>query len=242
MRKIYWWTCAALAIGLGACKSEGTTGAADGKSGEAASSSAASKPKLSGRCENETTDSPYGSLYFYPEKKELFVTHNGFAARYPLLVTKEDETRTDFTYKSKVDDVVETDVGAFSWVGTEKWRFDGGKRKDSICRPVDDTLFYKSVSSLGIKPGKYLDAQRNLSLEILADAQKMIVEEQGRTKLLFYRVRSQSPDSGLTLYADFGAPSDSTSSLWPEWTLTTVGDSVLLTLGTNDPFRLAPVK
>jgi hypothetical protein len=263
MRSSYFVVGLAAALVLGGCskkeeaaaasddkgksaKAKGATGGADKGSDEKGGiiPTAVEKPQIRGRCENESSDNPFGSLYLYPDKKELFITMNGFASRIPVVISKEDEKKTEFTYKwhAKDDGPVENGTAVVSWIGTKKWKFDFDSIKDSICHPIADDLFYKNLTALGIKAGKYLDAKNNDMIDVVADAQKIISEEKGKTNIVFYRVRSKSEDAGVTVYGSFKPPSESENQLWSEWTITTLGEDLVIAYSKELTRRYSPVK
>ena len=202
------------------------------------------RPRLVGRCENESSDVPYGSLYFYPEKKELFFTLNNAASRVPVTVSKEDEKAVEFSYKWAPDaETAATSAAATaSWIGTQKWSFAFDSLKNSICHPVEDDLFYKNLTELGLKAGKYLDSRNNDMIEVLPDAQKLVSEENGKTNIVYYRVRSKSDDVGVTVYGSFEQPSDSKSQLWAEWVFTALGEDIVVKYNDKITRRYAAVK
>jgi len=186
--------------------------------------------KIDGRCDNETADNTAGSYYFYPENREMFITMNGFAIRIPIDVAgaASADNKVSLTYKWVDDEKVTTGSGTVGWIGTQKWSLNFDTIKDSVCHPVTDDLFYKKLPELGLSANKYLDAANNDIMTIIADSQKLISEEKGKTIIFFYRVRSKSDDAGITIYASMNAPSPDTSSVWPAMTLTPLGGDLVI--------------
>ncbi len=205
----------------------------------------AKKGPLEGRCENETSDAPYGSLYFYPGKGELFVTLDGDnSSRIPITVTKTDPDKTTFTYRwagSGVK-VATTETATVGWVGTQKWSFDFETIKDSVCHPVADDLFTKKLPEIGIAAGKYLDAKSNDTITVVAESQKLIDEEKGKTTILYYRVRSKSDDAGIKLIGSWEAPNDSSPEVWGSIVVTVVGEDVMIQFNKTLTRKYSPVK
>jgi hypothetical protein len=244
-----WAVCAAILMVAG-CKNSAAQGFADGGSPTTASPSKADpeptpkKPAIRGRCENETTDTPYGSLYFYPDKNELFTTIGESASRLPISVIKTEPEKITFSYKwqGKGETIPTTNSATVAWVGTKKWNFDFESIKDSVCHPMDDDLFYKKLPEVGIVAGKYLDAKSNDMISVVAESQKLIEDEKGKTSVWYYRVRSKSDDAGVKIFSTTEAPSDSTPVVWGSWTVSKVGEDILI--GFNGKFTrtYSPVK
>lgn len=201
--------------------------------------------RLVGRCENESSDVSYNSLYFYPNKRELFLTLDSKAYRVPLTITKEDEQKIDFSYKLDPEEggsAPKSAAGAVSWIGTKKWSFIFETLKNSICHPIEDDIFYKNLTEIGLQAGKYLDSRNNDMIEILNEGQKLVSEEKGEMEIIYYRVRSTSKDSGITVYASLDQPSDSKSQRWTEWVISTLGEDIVIKYDSEMTRRYSIVK
>jgi hypothetical protein len=174
----------------------------------------------------------------------LFTTVGDFAQRIPVTVVKTEPNKVSFAYKwaSKGDDLGTTANASVSWIGTQKWSFDFEGLKDSICHTVEDNLFYKKLTELGIAPGKYLDSKDNDMITIVADSQKLINEVKGETVIWYYRVRSQSGEAGITLYTSNEAPSDSKNKAWSNWNISKSGEDFLITYNGKMTRAYSPVK
>ena len=107
---------------------------------------------------------------------------------------------------------------------------------------MEDALFYKKLPEVGITAGKYLDAKNNDMFTIVAESQKLIEEEKGKTAIWYYRVRSKSEDAGVKIFSTTETPSDSTPVAWGSWTVSKVGEDILVSFNGKFTRTYSPVK
>lgn len=215
---------------IGGCDKKDTPTATSGVAAVASTKGGSAK-KIQGRCDNETTETPYGSVYFYPENREMFFTLDSMAMRVPVDVTgaANDDGKVSFGFKWRPEKEIVNGSGTVSWVGTSKLNFDFDIIKDSICHPVIDTNFYKNLTEpeFGIKADKYLDAKNHDFMTFQANSQKILNEIKSETIQWFYHIRGKT-EAGITIYASSTPPTQDKPVNFAEWNLSTMGDDIII--------------
>lgn len=188
-------------------------------------------PDAEGRCDNQTPETPYDALFFYPSRGELFVPSKERSAfRLPIRIRSEKGPNVEFMYKWSDDESKpgSDHPGAATARDGNALAFRFDTLKPSLCEHSDSLEFHAPLASLGMTAGRYLDAEHSEELEILADEQKILLKEKGgKNAIAYYRVKSHDADA-VTLFVSNHPPDDSRATVWVEWTLASAGTTLTI--------------
>lgn len=179
-----------------------------------------------GRCTNETPDTPYDEIFFFPSKGELFMpTRDRSVFRLPIRVRAESGPNVEFQYKWSEDESrTGSDHPAAATLregGKLSFRFE--TLKPTLCERSDYEDFYFPLTRLEVAAGRYVNDEHGDTIEVREGAQKLVSEEGGKVAIAHYRVKSHSAQA-IELYVSSAAPRDSRPEVWVEWTLSVAGD------------------
>ena len=186
---------------------------------------------FTGKCVNETSGTPYQSLFFFPKKNEMFLYLGTTGAfRVPITITDQAPRKVSFTFRwSEKDELASTRTGSVTAVGN-KWQFDLDTLKGSLCHPSPAPDFYKMLPDVGFAAGKWEDKKEHFSIVIAADAQQWIVMQKSESSTVYYRIVENS-ESGAVVTSYGKTPSDADDEAWAVTHLTRSGDTIVHEIG-----------
>lgn len=158
---------------------------------DASATDASAEPAVDfeGKCVNETSGTPYQSIFFFPKKAEMFMYLGTTGAiRVPVSVTDRTPRKVSFTFRwSEKDELPSTRTGSVTAAG-QKWQFELDTLKGSLCRPSPAPDFYRQLPDLGFPAGKWEDRKEHFGNINAADAQAWILSQKGQNTTIHYRV------------------------------------------------------
>jgi len=240
-----------LLASFSSCGSKDNATSAAGSAQGSAQGSATEKPDapLEFVCDNETEGIPWSKVVFSESHGEMLFVMNSGAVRVPVKITKRgpDKVLVNLRWlESKDQPGNQSQSGTLTRLGSDRFSFDFTSLKGFVCKHSDlsGQPYFRTLTDLGFPGGKYLDAKNNVTVTFAGDAQRFVVQENGKPAVWYYRTIKASPDEyKISIATD--SPGDDKAMGWGSAVLTKVGEDYLFKTGdgpTAVDFMLSPVK